>query len=157
MLARQSYSRLWRSHWGCNFFRTFSEGSVLIAVACYRGRLPSSTLSTPTRNNQRQKYMMKKTSFGCNRLIGRPGPHLTIVTMIFVTQNNFKNGPGISDRLLGFYRFVLFCCCLFSSDKEVSVSSCYSAFHELGLVFERRHTPHLLMFPTISCHNLVGG
>ena len=22
----------------------------------------------------------------------------------FVTQNNFKNGPGISDRLLGFYR-----------------------------------------------------
>ena len=23
--------------------------------------------------------------------------------MIFVTQNNFKNGPGISDRLLGFH------------------------------------------------------
>ena len=23
--------------------------------------------------------------------------------MIFVTQNNFQNGPGISDRLLGFY------------------------------------------------------
>ncbi len=35
-------------------------------------------------------------------VIGRFGPHLTIV-MIFVTQNNFKNGPGISDRLLGFY------------------------------------------------------
>ena len=36
-------------------------------------------------------------------VISRFGTHLTIV-MIFVTQNNFKNGPGISDRLLGFYR-----------------------------------------------------
>ena len=35
-------------------------------------------------------------------VIVRFGPHLTIV-MIFVTQNNFKNGPGISDRLLGVY------------------------------------------------------
>ena len=50
----------------------------------------------PTRNNQRQKYM------GKNRLllrilavIGRFGPHLTIV-MILVTQNNFKNGPRIT-------------------------------------------------------------
>ena len=34
-------------------------------------------------------------------VIGRYGPHLMIV--IFVTQNNFQNGPGISDRLLGFY------------------------------------------------------
>ena len=36
-------------------------------------------------------------------VIGRFGPHLMIV-MIFVTQNNFKNGPGISDRLLAFYQ-----------------------------------------------------
>ena len=35
-------------------------------------------------------------------VIGRFGPLLTIV--IFVTQNNFKNGLGISDRLLGFYQ-----------------------------------------------------
>ena len=35
-------------------------------------------------------------------VIGTYGPHLMIV--IFVTQNNFKNGPGISDRLLGFYQ-----------------------------------------------------
>ena len=27
-----------------------------------------------------------------------------MIMMIFVTQNNFKNGPGISDRLLGFLR-----------------------------------------------------
>ena len=26
-----------------------------------------------------------------------------MIVMIFVTQNNFLNGPGISDRLLGFY------------------------------------------------------
>ena len=45
---------------------------------------------------------MKKTQLLLRILavIGRFGPHLTIV-MIFVTQNNFKNGPGISDRLLG--------------------------------------------------------
>ena len=35
-------------------------------------------------------------------VISRFGPHLMIV-MIFVTQNNFKNGPGIFDHLLGFY------------------------------------------------------
>ena len=35
-------------------------------------------------------------------VIGRYGPHLMTV-MLFVTQNNFKNGPGISDHLLGFY------------------------------------------------------
>ena len=31
-------------------------------------------------------------------VIGRYGPHWMIL-MIFVTQNNFQNGPGISDRL----------------------------------------------------------
>ena len=36
-------------------------------------------------------------------VIGRFGRHLTIV-VTFVTQNNFKNGPGIFDRLLGFYQ-----------------------------------------------------
>ena len=40
-------------------------------------------------------------------LTGRYGPHLMIV-MTFVTPNNFQNGPGISNRLLGLYpeRFV---------------------------------------------------
>ena len=64
-------------------------------------------------------------------VIGRYGPHLMIV-MIFVTQNNFVNGPGISDCLLGFYpkltdcrnRFfddyfcVLLMCCLNSAKYE---------------------------------------
>ena len=35
-------------------------------------------------------------------VIGRYGSHLMIVR-IFLTSNNFLNGPGISDRLLGFY------------------------------------------------------
>ena len=35
-------------------------------------------------------------------VIGRYGSHLMIV-MIFVTRKNFQNGPGISDRFLGFY------------------------------------------------------
>ena len=54
-------------------------------------------------DNQRQKYM-KKTHLLLRILavIGRYGSHLMIV-MIFVTQNNFQNGPGISDCLLGFY------------------------------------------------------
>ena len=63
----------------------------------------------PTRtDNQRQKYM-KKTHILLRILavIGRFGSHLMIV-MIFVTKSNFKNGPGISDRLLGFYRILLF-------------------------------------------------
>ena len=39
-------------------------------------------------------------------MIGRYGPHLMIV-IIFVTQNNFLNGPGISDCVLGFYLFIV--------------------------------------------------
>ena len=35
-------------------------------------------------------------------VIGRYGFHLMIV-MIFVTQNNLKNGPVIPNHLLGFY------------------------------------------------------
>ena len=31
------------------------------------------------------------------------GPHLMIV-MVFVTKNNFQNGPGISDCPFGFYQ-----------------------------------------------------
>ena len=48
---------------------------------------------------------MKKSNLSLRILavIGRFGPHLTIV-VTFMTQNNFKNGPGISDRILGFYR-----------------------------------------------------
>ena len=44
----------------------------------------------PTRNNQRQKYMIKLT-FSVLRIlavIGRYEPHLMIV-IIFMTQNNF--------------------------------------------------------------------
>ena len=57
----------------------------------------------PRTDNQRQKYM-KKTHLLLRILavMGRYGPHLMIV-VISVTQNSFKNGPGISDRLLGFY------------------------------------------------------
>ena len=40
-------------------------------------------------------------------VIGRYGSLLMIV-VIFVTQNNFENGPGISDLLLGFYRCLIF-------------------------------------------------
>ena len=38
-------------------------------------------------------------------VIGRYGSHLMIV--IFVTQNNFSDGLGISDRLLGFYQLLI--------------------------------------------------
>ena len=39
-------------------------------------------------------------------VIGRYGSRLMIV-MIFVAQNSCLNGPGISDRLLGFYHLLL--------------------------------------------------
>ena len=53
------------------------------------------------------KNIVRKTelTFCCGfsvAVIGRYGSHLMTV-MIFVTQNNSQNGPGISDRLLGFY------------------------------------------------------
>ena len=55
------------------------------------------------RLNQTKVFEEKNTHLMLRILavISRFGPHLTIV-MIFVNQNNFKNGPGISDRLLGF-------------------------------------------------------
>ena len=54
---------------------------------------------------KRRKKRRRKTHLLLRLLavLSRDGPHLTTV-MIFVTQNNFKNGPGISDHLLGFYR-----------------------------------------------------
>ena len=60
-------------------------------------------------SKQSEKNIWKNThrnslfvvDFGIS-VISRHGPHLMTV-MIFVTQNNFKNDPGISDRLLGFY------------------------------------------------------
>ena len=86
----------------------FNEAAYLAALRRLRSPfairdLQSVQSVTPTRNNQRQKYMMKKTHLLLRILavIGRYGPHLMIV--IFVTQNNFLNGPGISDCLLGFY------------------------------------------------------
>ena len=32
-----------------------------------------------------------------------------MIVMIFVTQKNFLNGPGISDHLLGFYHILQTC------------------------------------------------
>ena len=71
-------------------------------------------------------------------VIGIYGPHLMIV-MIFVTQNNFQNGPGISDRLLGFYQ----CMLTFSRYKLVTAyditiamrSSTNPAFSFLSFLF----------------------
>ena len=57
----------------------------------------------PTRTDyQRQNMKKNHLLLRILAVISRYGSHLMIV-MIFVTQNNFLNGPGISDRLLGFY------------------------------------------------------
>ena len=59
-------------------------------------------------------------------VVGRYRPHLMIV-MIFVTQNNFSNGPGISDRLLGFYP---------SKNKNIYLCKTHWVMrHHLGTVF----------------------
>ena len=52
-----------------------------------------------------KKTKQKKLHLQISTVIGIYGPHLMIV-IIFLTQNSFQNGPGISDRLLGFYRTV---------------------------------------------------
>ena len=94
----------------CNL-RTFScEYDCLAKIGirkrshCYwETRSKGNTDELTRTDNQRQKYV-KKTHLLLQILavIGRYGSHLMIV-MIFVTLNNFLNGLGISDRLLGFY------------------------------------------------------
>ena len=90
---------------------TLSENTVLPKLAlrkrscCYwETRSNVKGQHSPTRtDNQRQKYM-KKTHLLLLILavIDGYGSHLMVV-MIFVTQNNILKGPGISNRLLGFY------------------------------------------------------
>ena len=80
--------------------------TIALPTSAYRKR---SRCYWETRSDLKQLkatiLKKKKTHFLLRILavIGRSGPPLTIV-MIFVTQDNFKNGPGISDRLLGFYQ-----------------------------------------------------
>ena len=112
ILARHSYSRL--NILRLQFFRAFSVvfncGSLFneaaYVSALRRLRSPLWQSLTPTRNNQRQKYMKNLLLLRTSAGISRYGPRLMIV-MIFVTQNNFSNGPGISDHLLGFYLTII--------------------------------------------------
>ena len=57
-------------------------------------------------------------------VISRYGPHLMTV-MIFVTQNNFKTGPGIFDRLLGFYqsyaKYLIWEVCKVTNNRDTAV------------------------------------
>ena len=64
--------------------------------------------------------------------IGRYGSHLMSV-MIFVTQNNVSTGPGISDRLLGFYRLLL-CRChwKWKAESEKTQFKSHQVRHCLG-------------------------
>ena len=95
-----------------NFFRTFSmvfnchslfnEVAYLAALCRLRSRFAICDANLkPLKTKIYEKTCLLLWILAVS-VIGRFGPHLTIV-MKFVTQNNFKNGPGISDCLLGFY------------------------------------------------------
>ena len=80
------------------------------SVQCYwetRSNVKLKEQHALTWNNQNSKTIFFLTHLLLQFLavISRFGPHWTIV--IFVTQNNFKNGPGISNPLLGFYPIFL--------------------------------------------------
>ena len=95
ILARQSYSRL--NILRLQFFRAFSVvfncGSLFneaaYVSALRRLRSPLWQSLTPTRNNQRQKYMKNLLLLRTSAGISRYGPRLMIV-MIFVTQITFQ-------------------------------------------------------------------
>ena len=67
---------------------------------------PTQTDNQRQQQQQQQNENEKNSHLRILAVIGRYGSHLMIM-MIFVTQNNFLNGPGFSDRLLGFYRRLL--------------------------------------------------
>ena len=72
-------------------------------------------LELTIKDKQKKIYKKNHLLMWILAVIGRYGSHLKIV-MIFVTQNNFLNGEGISDRLLGFYQFFFFFFFLSSSN-----------------------------------------
>ena len=94
----------------CNFFCTFSvvfncrslfnEAAYLAALHWLRS--PFAIRDADSKQSKTKIYEKNHLLLQILAVIGRYGPHLMIV-MIFVTQNNFLNGPGISDCLLGFY------------------------------------------------------
>ena len=47
-----------------------------------------------------------------------------MIVMIFLTQNNFLNGPGICDRLLGFYH---------NPQQKVSFFHIFLSFFQVGV------------------------
>ena len=78
----------------------FNEAAYLAALR--RLRSPFAIRDADSKQSKTKIYEKSHLLLRILAVIGRYGPHLMIV-MIFVTQNNFENGPGISDRLLGFY------------------------------------------------------
>ena len=85
-----------------NCRRLFNEAAYLAALR--RLRSPFAIRDSDSKQSKTKIYDEKKNHLWLriSAVIGRYGPHLMIV-MIFVTQNKILNGPGISDRLLGFY------------------------------------------------------
>ena len=78
----------------------FNEAAYLAALR--RLRSPFAIRDADSKQLKTKIYEKTHLLLRISAVIGRHGPHLMIV-MIFVTQNNFENYPGISDRLLGFY------------------------------------------------------
>ena len=83
----------------------FSEATYLAALR--RLRSPFAIHNANTKQSKTKMYEKNHLLLLISAVIDRYRPHLMIV-IIFVTQNNFSNGPGISNRLLGFYRKLLF-------------------------------------------------
>ena len=66
-----------------------------------------------------------------------------MIVMIFVTQNNFSNGPGISDRLLGLYPHLLTIVVLAVADGLFGLCGS-DRFHELFISTPPTLSPSLI-------------
>ena len=126
------------------------ERRVVSMISLLTGKLGQMPSKGNMRRLETKTQIYEKSSPFFGRIlavIGRYGPHLMIV-MIFVTQNNFKNGPGISDRLLGFYQSYaqlfhlgslqsykqsLHCCKAYSENKmAANIVFCYDLANKEG-------------------------
>ena len=105
------------------------ERRVVSTISLLTGKLGQM----PSKGNIRRletikdKNIWKKLPLFGGRILaltGTYGSHLMTV-MIFVTQNNFKTGPGIFDRLLGFYqsyaKYLIWEVCKVTNNRDTAV------------------------------------
>ena len=87
--------------------------TLLLKNCCQRATCANSNWQSKTKIYEKNHLLLRILA-----VIGRYGSHLMIV-MIFLTQNNLKRRPGISDRLLGFFLLLFLVGYLFFPPRKI--------------------------------------